>query len=113
MNYLKHIERLEKIDKLIRANKTGNPEEFAQNIGISRRQLYHYLDELRSFGVEIQYSRSRRSFLYSNNKKLRIYFDFEVIDINQAQNTAGGYHVNELLQEYAFSSREEICHVNL
>ncbi len=104
MNYIKHIERLEKIDKLIRKRRTGTPEELARNIGVSRRQLYNYLDELRSYGVEINYFRVCQSYRYTSNTRLRINFECEVIDNNQIQNTAGGFKANKIFQELRFSS---------
>jgi predicted DNA-binding transcriptional regulator YafY len=91
MMFIKHIERFEKIDKLIRTRRTGTPDEFADRVGISRRQLYNYLDELRSYGVEISYSRVYYSFQYSNNKKLRVYFDCEEIERSKVNQVAGGY----------------------
>jgi predicted DNA-binding transcriptional regulator YafY len=96
MNFIKHIERIEKIDKLIQENKTGGPDEFAGQMGISRRQLYNYLDELRSFGIDIQYSRLNHSFHYSNNKRLRINLNFEVIDQYQSREINGGYKINSM-----------------
>jgi predicted DNA-binding transcriptional regulator YafY len=89
---IKQIEHLEKIDKLIRERRTGTPDEFAQKVGISRRQLYNYLDELRSYGVDVCYSRVCQSFGYKNNKRLRVYFNCEEIEESKGTQFAGGYH---------------------
>jgi transcriptional antiterminator len=93
MILIKHIERLEKIDKLVREQRTGTPDEFADRVGISRRQLYNYLDELRSYGVEVSYSRVCHSFEYRNNKRLRVYFDCEEIERSQVNQITGGYRI--------------------
>ena len=105
MILIKHIERFEKIDKLIRERRTGTPDELAHRIGISRRQLYNYLDELRSYCVEVSYSRICHSFEYDNNKRLRVYFDCEEIEESKVTQFVGGYRIftsNSFL--FSFSS---------
>jgi len=90
MKLIQHIERLEKIEKLIQQSQTGTPDEFAGKIGISRRQLYNYLEEIRSYGVEIRYSRKHQSFRFENNKRLKIHFACEVIGHSAKQKINGG-----------------------
>ncbi|MFW6219219.1 MAG: HTH domain-containing protein [Bacteroidota bacterium] len=43
----KLIGKIQRIDMLIRQERTGNADEFAEMLGISRRQVYNYLDELK------------------------------------------------------------------
>mgnify|MGYP006292485855 len=90
MKLIQHIERLEKIEKLIHQSQTGTPDEFAGKIGISRRQLYNYLEEIRSYGIDIRYSRRHQSFLFKNNKRLKIHFACELIDPAAKQKIHGG-----------------------
>jgi predicted DNA-binding transcriptional regulator YafY len=45
------------------AEKTGNTEEFANKIGLSRRMLFNYLDDLRDMGLEIEYCRKKKNIL--------------------------------------------------
>jgi len=96
MVVFKHIQRLEKINKLISENRTGTPDEFAKRIGVGRRQLYNYLDELRSYGVDIGYCRQSRSFLFESNKHLKINFECEVIDFGDQRGTSAGWRINSL-----------------
>ena len=100
MNFIKRIERLGKIDKLIRIKRTGTPDEFAAKLGIGRRQLYNYLDELKTYGLEIKYSRNMRSFFYSNHKRLHIRLDFEVLDDRQIRRKEGGFVSVSPLRKY-------------
>lgn len=65
MSLHKYINRVEQLDQLIRLDSTGNPEECAKNLKISKRSLYSLIDELKSdFKCPIIYSRSRRSYIY-------------------------------------------------
>ncbi|WP_462318983.1 hypothetical protein [Marinilabilia sp.] len=93
MIVFKHIQRLEKINKLISENRTGTPDEFAQRIGVRRRQLFNYLDELRSYGVDICYCRQTRSYLFENNKHLKINFECKVIDFREQKGTSAGWKI--------------------
>ena len=42
--------------------RTGSAAEFAFKLGISRRMLFEYLDDMRDMGMEIRYSRRRRTY---------------------------------------------------
>lgn len=43
---------------------TGDASTFAAKLGISRSSLYNLLDELNSFGIEIEYCRERKTYRY-------------------------------------------------
>jgi len=67
-------EKLSIMDKLIRQEHTGTPSELAERLSIGRSTLYEIIDELYSRGVEIKYSRTRRTFYYNNEMFLDIRF---------------------------------------
>lgn len=62
MNYREHMERFKKIRRLIEAQKTGTPEELAESLGISRRTVFEDLSELRDEGLDIAYSRKKKTY---------------------------------------------------
>jgi len=78
MKALKQLERLKRMNELIRKGKTGTPDEFASSIGISRRQLYADLDFIKDNGVDINYSKISRTFYYTNEHELEISFQLRV-----------------------------------
>ncbi len=45
---------------------TGNPEEFATKLGVSRATLYRFIADLRDEGTEIRFSRSLNCFYYTH-----------------------------------------------
>ena len=67
-------EKMYVMDKLIRQEHTGTPNEFAKRLSIGRSTLYELIDELYSRGVEIKYSRTRCTFYYNNDVSLDIRF---------------------------------------
>ena len=68
----KQFEQLQLIHKLIEAQRTGPPIEFAQRLGISPRRWYDILEELKSRGAPIVYSRTLNSYLYSEEIQIDI-----------------------------------------
>ena len=75
-NYLNRIRRL---DDLIRRKSTGSPKELANKLDISERWLYVLLDELKNeLGCPIQYDRRRRSYIYGEKGKICIGFTREM-----------------------------------
>lgn len=65
MSLLKYVNRLKRIDHLIKSENTGPANEFAKRIGISRSMLMINLDEMRAMGAEIAYCPHKRSYCYS------------------------------------------------
>lgn len=62
MKHLKYLRRYQKMQKLILNERTGSAEEFAFRLGLSRRMLFEYLDDMRDMGMDIRYSRRRRTY---------------------------------------------------
>jgi len=90
MNFIKHIERIQLINKLIKEEKTGSPEELSARLGISRRQLYNHIETLKDLGLEVAYSRKGNSFYYVENKHLEVTFSLKVISPEEIENINGG-----------------------
>ncbi|MCB8964697.1 MAG: DNA-binding protein [Bacteroidales bacterium] len=64
MKFFEYLERIEKMHCLIKAKRTGVPDEFAAQLGISRTRLYEVIDELKSRGAPIAYSKASTTFYY-------------------------------------------------
>ncbi|WP_215225192.1 helix-turn-helix domain-containing protein [Echinicola shivajiensis] len=92
MNFIKHIERIQLINKLIREEKTGSPEELSARLGISRRQLYNHLESLKDMGLEVSYSRKLNSFYYVDEKHLEMNFSLKVIGPEEIESIYGGVY---------------------
>ncbi len=65
MKHLKYLKRYETICHLIENEKSGTPSELSKKIGISKRALFHYLEDLRDGGMDIRYSRKRRTYYFN------------------------------------------------
>jgi len=64
------IYRLEYMDLLIRTRSTGTPAQFAQKIGISRRCLFLWIDQLREdFNFPIEYDKKSQTYYYTRSGK--------------------------------------------
>lgn len=51
---------------------TGNPDAFANKLGISRSSLYNLITEIQSYGIDIEYSREQETFRYIYPEKVEI-----------------------------------------
>ena len=77
----KYIERIERIDQLIRLKATGSPTEFADKLGISESSIYEYLKYLKDKGGPIEFDKEVNSYYYTHQTK----FTFKYCDINKEQ----------------------------
>ncbi|CAN5236324.1 hypothetical protein BH09BAC3_BH09BAC3_23790 [soil metagenome] len=73
--FIKIVEKLKRIDSMIRLKATGSPRELAMKLGVSPSTLYEYLLILKSaFGAPVVYNSARRSYLYKENGALNLEF---------------------------------------
>lgn len=72
MSLLKYVERLKRMDALIRRKATGTPDEFANRLGIRRTILMEELRELKELGADLCYCKVRQSYYYANEFILKI-----------------------------------------
>ena len=89
-DFIREIERIQMLDKLIVSRRTGSPDELAKRLGISRSQLYLIIEYLKDMGLFISYSRKINSFYYEEKSRLSIEFHFKVISAGEGEIIYGG-----------------------
>lgn len=97
MKALDQLERLKRMNQLIKAECTGTPDEFSNRLGISRRQLYSDIEYINDIGVKISYSKNRRTFFYCNGHELEIMVSLKVISKETTRSINGGFLHKKLL----------------
>lgn len=86
----KQLNRLQQIDQLIRQKRTGNAEELAQKLQISRRLVYYWLDELKDMGLEINYNRGVKSFVYQKPYQINVSLEIKELKYEESIETEAG-----------------------
>ncbi len=69
-----YFDRLKKMDYLIRTRSTGKPAALAKKMGLSERQTYTCLNELRELGAPVTWSYADESYIYTEEGRLQIRF---------------------------------------
>ena len=90
MKMFEYIDRISIINKLISERRTGTPDEFAGRLGVGRSSLYEMIDELRSRGAPIEYSRREHTFYYREPFDIRIMCSFRNLTMAEMENFSGG-----------------------
>jgi hypothetical protein len=72
MKIFEYIDRISLMHKLIKERKTGTPDDFAGRLGVKRTRLYELIDELKSYGAPILYSKSESTFYYESPYDIRL-----------------------------------------
>ncbi len=93
MKVFEIIERLERINKCLKEERTGTAKEFAAKIGISRSMLFNYLDYLKSYDIQIKYERKRNSFVFEEDIEIEIKQPIRILKNNKLISTSGGEKV--------------------
>ena len=97
MKLLKQMERIKKINHLIEKEATGSPEDFAQNLGISRGHLYRLISVLNDYGASIEYSRKLNSFYYPQPFNFEKLFNDNSLNIDKMENIKGGFSLKNFI----------------
>lgn len=66
------IQRINRVQYLISHKATGTPEEFAQKLHVSKRQLFNIIGIMKDLGANIKYDRSACTYYYTKD------FDFGI-----------------------------------
>jgi len=67
MSLIKYTKRIEKLHRLIKLGKSGNPNEFSRKMNFSKRNLLDNLRELKEMGAPIKYSKTEDKYYYLYN----------------------------------------------
>lgn len=95
-----YINRIERMDTLIRRKSTGTPKELAEKLNISERWLYIFLDELRSeLDCPIRYDRRKQSYVYEIPGRVTIGFKSE-IENEEMKKVSGGRKIRNFFSLY-------------
>ena len=89
----KQLNRLQQIDQLIRQKRTGNAEELAEKLQISRRHVYRWLEEFKSLGLEIDYKREIKSFVYLKPYQINITLDIKELTVQESTEIEAGINI--------------------
>jgi len=74
MKILEQLERLKRLDQLIRLKMTGTPKELARRLKISKSTIYNLINVMKCQGANIYYCATCQSFCYAG--ETYFYFGF-------------------------------------
>ena len=100
MQTIKNLERLQKIHNLIVNECTGTPAEISTTMRISVRLVYNFLECLKDYVAQINYSRSRKTYYYKTNFELNINFNVQVKSENRTTQILGVNSKGAMLNKY-------------
>jgi len=113
MKLFKYLDRINLIHKLLKSSNTGTPEELAARLGISRTSLYELIDELRYHNAPIAYSKSAKTFYYTEPFDITVTCLFQPLTIKEESEFSGGNFLSKILffrtMDMEFSNVSFLC----
>ena len=96
MGRLVDLEKLDRMDNLIRRKATGTPDEFAERLGMKLRTLYEVISYLKeALKAPIVYNSSRLSYEYIYPPKFHLGFERDNLELTGLEKTYGDTVINE------------------
>jgi biotin operon repressor len=94
MKVFEFLDRISMMHKLVLRQKTGTPDEFARKLGVSRTTLYDLIDELKSRGVPIVYSKSAKTFFYRQPFDIDVTCSLRPLTYGEEKKSTGGINIS-------------------
>jgi predicted transcriptional regulator len=87
------LERLKRMNRLIKEEKTGDPEEFAQRLKISPSHLYRCIEDMKELGAPVNFSRSRHTYYYEQDFDIKVSYSVQLLSENKTKKIIGGFSI--------------------
>jgi predicted DNA-binding transcriptional regulator YafY len=91
MPAMRYINKMMRINTLVKLRATGSPRELANKLGISERSVYEYISNMKELGAPIAFSYSHNSYIYCQEGDLVIGFSHEILNEEEVKIISGGY----------------------
>lgn len=88
MKFFDQIGKMSHFCYLIKTKATGCPKQFASKVGLSERQVYRVIEELRELGIRITFCKDRNSYYFEN--EAFVSFKMTVVENGQERKIIGG-----------------------
>ena len=97
MKVFEYLDRINRMHRMLVRQHTGTPLEFACQLGVSRTTLYEMIDELKSRGAPISYSKSLCTFFYTEPFEIDIRCSLRPLSKKEEKQFAGGQFLGRVL----------------
>ena len=85
------IDLFSRISLHIKNKTTGTPLNFAKMVGMSKRQIHRYIEDMKDVGVKIGYCKKRKTYHYEDDTFLK--FQASIIEKGQERKIVGGENI--------------------
>jgi len=72
---INYFEKIETIDQLIKAGNTGTPDQLAEKLEVSVRQVYRLIELMKNLGADIEFCRYTQTYKYKQSVILKLGFE--------------------------------------
>ena len=74
MDFITQLERINRINQLIKRKATGSPAQLARRLELSERRVYQLISLIKTLGAPIYFDRAHNSYCYSENVEFIVGF---------------------------------------
>ena len=97
MTILKQLQRFNKTNKLIIAENTGNPENFAEKLGVCRSHLFNIIEQFKEYGAPIRYSKKNETYYYTSVFNLELKYSLKTTTETEEKEIFAGFCQSPIL----------------
>ena len=85
MKIFEIVQRFELLIKYLNLQNTGDANQLAHKIGISRSQLFNYFRVLKRYGIEVSYDNKSKSYILSSPKEIQFQFPIRILRVSDTK----------------------------
>ena len=97
MTILKQMPRFNTINKFIISENSGNPEDFAELLGVSRSHLFNIIQQFKDYVSPIRYNKKNETYYYATSFNLELKYSLKTETETEEKKAFAGFCQNPLL----------------
>ena len=104
MKLFEQIDLMSRINQLIKLKATGSPEALAERLGVSKRQIHRYIEDLKDMGLKIGYCKRRKTYYTEDDAFLK--FKASIVEDGQERKIMGGENISTIFEDIFQSDKK-------
>ena len=97
MKVFEYLDRISRMHRMLIRQSTGTPSEFARQLGVSRTTLYEMIDEFKSRGAPISYSKALCTLFYAEPFEINVSCSLRSLNHVEEKQLTGGFFSDRVL----------------
>ena len=91
MAIFNYLDRIKRIDQLVKMQATGTPKDLAAKLKISKSTVFEYINVMKAMNAPIEYNSYTETYYYKEKGKFELGYKLQELTPDELKNTNAGF----------------------